>query len=202
MAVHRKVLLSALVALAGLTALTAVASASRGFSFGTQAFTGTDPAVTFDGESGSIICPVTLEGSLHRTVAKVNGTLEGFMTRGRVAEGSCRDTVEGATVQAELGEGRFPWHLRYGSFSGSLPSIEGIAGTVVANFTLNVRTIFGTSRCRYVGTWSRRIIVQEGLVTRISKSGNFTTTDRFPCAPRVIITILLTLTALMPVTLI
>jgi hypothetical protein len=60
-------------------------------------------------------CRLTLEGSLHaRTMAKVAGSLIGYITR--VRTGQC--TV-GTTLLTET----LPWHVRYESFSGTLPNI-------------------------------------------------------------------------------
>lgn len=202
MTVRSKLLLAALTALIALAALAPIASALRGFSFGSQAFTGTDPALTFGSEGGNVICPVTLEGTLHRSIAKVDFTLAGFVQRGRVAERSCTDTVEGATVQTELGEARFPWHIRYRSFTGTLPNISRIEGTVVALIVLVLRSIFGTLRCRYAGTLAILLTVVEGLVTRISVTGTGATTDPPHCPPRISLAGLLAFTALLPVTLI
>lgn len=175
---------TALVVMLSMASATSMATASRGFNIEPTAITGTDPSSTFGSESGNIICPLTLEGSLHRTIAKTDGTLAGFITRGRVGEASCTDTIESATVQGELGEGRFPWHVRFRSFSGTLPNIEQIQGTVVSNFTLTVRTIFGTTRCRYVGTMTLAVTISAGTATRIGTTGAVTTAQGFPCPAR------------------
>jgi hypothetical protein len=61
-------------------------------------------------------CRITLEGSLHgRTMAKVAGTLLGYITR--VITGQCNPNQ--VTILTET----LPWHLRYVGFSGRLPNI-------------------------------------------------------------------------------
>lgn len=72
--------------------------------------------------SKSIGCPITLESSLHsRTISKVRGALIGYVNRGTAASGSC--TGGSVTISQEA----LPVHLRYRSFSGTLPNITGIS---------------------------------------------------------------------------
>jgi hypothetical protein len=66
-------------------------------------------------------CPVTLEGSFHSsTMAKVVHGLVGYVSRASVGNAVC--TGGHVTVNQET----LPWHLRYESFTGSLPSISQI----------------------------------------------------------------------------
>ena len=77
-----------------------------------------------------ITCGVTLEGSFHsRTFAKVQGALVGFFSRASVDTPGC--TGGRMSVLAES----LPWHVRYRSFSGTLPAISAVALDVVG-FTL------------------------------------------------------------------
>lgn len=76
--------------------------------------------VEFTGPFGTTRCDMTLEGRFHETtIAKVLETLMGLITRVDTA----RTCVQGgATVLAES----LPWHLRYGGFFGTLPSMMSI----------------------------------------------------------------------------
>ncbi len=68
-----------------------------------------------------ILCPVTLEGSFHSaTIAKVIGSLIGYITRAIVKNESC--TGGNATVLTAT----LPWHVTYEGFTGTLPSITAL----------------------------------------------------------------------------
>jgi hypothetical protein len=67
-------------------------------------------------------CHVTLEGSFHSaTFAKTRDLLLGYITRVATASCSTGTTILTATL---------PWHVRYTSFSGTLPNITLITGRV------------------------------------------------------------------------
>jgi len=69
-------------------------------------------------------CKVTLEGSFHsRTLAKVLGSLIGFVTRADL--GPCASGT--ATILRET----LPWHIRYSGFSNPLPNITSIFAHVI-----------------------------------------------------------------------
>jgi hypothetical protein len=71
----------------------------------------------------TVRCPVTLEGTFHRsTYAKVSGTLIGYVTRA-IIRGE-RTSCTGGTARI-FGES-LPWHLQYSSFAGTLPDIESV----------------------------------------------------------------------------
>jgi hypothetical protein len=106
---------------------------------------------------GSIECVVTFEGSFHsRTLSKVSGQLVGYITRaaatrpcreGAAAEGwvlNGTETPPGGTAVQTL-----PWHLRFLSFSGTLPAITAIRIQVVGMSFLYRNTIFA---CLYRST--------------------------------------------------
>lgn len=72
-------------------------------------------------------CPITFEGSLHSaTVAKSIGALIGHMSRATVNNNAC-SAVRATILQASL-----PWHVHYGGFLGSLPSISSVIMRVIA----------------------------------------------------------------------
>lgn len=67
----------------------------------------------------TVSCNATLEGSFHTTsVAKVQGSLMGHVTR--IAVNSC--TAGTMSVLTET----LPWHVQYGSFTGTLPNISAM----------------------------------------------------------------------------
>jgi hypothetical protein len=71
-------------------------------------------------EEPTVECAVVVHGSFHSTTfAKVEGALVGSVTEATVGE--C-EGGGGMTVLRET----LPWHLRYDSFSGTLPLIGGI----------------------------------------------------------------------------
>jgi hypothetical protein len=80
--------------------------------------------VTNPGEEGAQygnICRLTLEGSFHSaTIRKVVGTLIGYVSRVSVAACTDPDIIVTALREA------LPWHVRYQSFSGTLPAISGL----------------------------------------------------------------------------
>jgi hypothetical protein len=103
----------------GATLLMAFAvntASARNFSVSNQTFRGTFNNLEFEG-AGVVrdTCRVTIEGSLHtRTIAKVAGSLVGYITRVTIGQCSEPTTVLTATL---------PWHVSYESFSGRLPDI-------------------------------------------------------------------------------
>jgi hypothetical protein len=110
-----------------------VSSASaRSLSISNQNIRVTWRSLEFDGTVVVIRCPVTLEGSFHsRTIAKVERSLIGAITRANVAQDACAngrliafngtEPYNGGTAPQTL-----PWHLTYESFGGTLPNISSI----------------------------------------------------------------------------
>src|SRR6266511_877052 len=97
----------------------------------------------YTSERFDVRCPVTMEGSLHSfTIAKVANSLIGYITR--AISGAC----EGGRVQ--LLTEMLPWHIRYESFSGTLPRPSGIKWSSVSMSWLVEPTI-GVS-CLYRST--------------------------------------------------
>ncbi|HKG02634.1 MAG TPA: hypothetical protein VKB03_05600 [Conexibacter sp.] len=93
----------------------AVGSASaRNFSTSNQQIRSTFRSIEFSAEGlGTDRCDLTLEGSFHgRTMAKVPNSLIGYITR--VSTANCTLTTSILSL---------PWHMRYVSFTGTLPNI-------------------------------------------------------------------------------
>jgi hypothetical protein len=66
-------------------------------------------------------CPVTLAGAFHSsTLVKSAGTLFGYITLARIEDPRC--VGGGATFLTAT----LPWHVRYASFTGTLPRITAI----------------------------------------------------------------------------
>jgi hypothetical protein len=118
-----------LLVLAGATvllgALVATASAGR-LSTSSQELRATFAPLEFSGGFGTTRCPLTLEGSFHqRTTSKAAGSLVGYLTR--ATAGAC--SQGSVTVLTET----LPWHIRYASFSGTLPNITSVTANIVGS---------------------------------------------------------------------
>lgn len=129
-----------LLALAGATlllgALVGIASAGR-LSTSNQSLRATFAPLEFSGGFGTTRCPVTLEGSFHqRTTSKVAGSLVGYITS--AAAGAC--STGSVTVLTET----LPWHIRYASFTGTLPNITAIRATVTGT-AFRIREVGGVT---------------------------------------------------------
>lgn len=116
-----------LLAIAGgtvfLMALAGAASA-RNLSISNQNLRASWREARFNGVFGNIVCPLTIEGSFHnRTMAKVVGTLTGYVNR--AITGPC--SVGSATLLTET----LPWHSRYSGFTGTLPNITTLTANVI-----------------------------------------------------------------------
>jgi len=113
----------AIIALVVLTAVAGTASA-RNFSISNQSIRASFREVIFRGVFGTTNCQLTLEGSMHwRTIAKIAGQLTGFITAARL--GPC------AAGTATILQAGLPWHVRFASFSGALPSITSMTRDLV-----------------------------------------------------------------------
>jgi hypothetical protein len=119
---------------AALVIALAVTSASAGrLSMSNQRFRITWAAIDFLSDGvGLAECPVTLEGSFHSTtIRKINGGLIGFVTRAITNQNACY-ALAGRAAFLEL-----PWHIRYQSFSGTLPNITRIR-TLIAGMAFSI----------------------------------------------------------------
>jgi hypothetical protein len=99
------------------------------------------PDLAFEGFGAlfTIRCALTLEGTLHsRTISKISGQLIGFITRALVALPTACTGGSVTTLTASL-----PWHIRYDSFIGALPSIERVRIQIVGFSWRTTARIFG-----------------------------------------------------------
>jgi hypothetical protein len=85
-------------------------------------------------------CPVTMEGSFHSaTIRKIPRALVGYINR--VAAGSCPAPFSAVPLRETL-----PWHVKYVSFSGTLPRITAISLMVIGQ---HWRLSAGAMRCLF-----------------------------------------------------
>jgi len=90
-------------------------------------------SLRFEGAFGSSDCVITLSSSLHsRTITKSPGTLIGYIDDARL--GAC------SSISATILRETLPWHVRYRSFSGTLPNITRIS-TDVIGFAVKTRIV-------------------------------------------------------------
>lgn len=135
-----KLLLSVVGATVMMAAVVGSASA-RNLSTSSQTLRATWREMVFTSSTGSrVICPVTLEGSLHsRTIAKVPYTLIGYITRADLGTPCTGGT---ATINRET----LPWHVKYESFGGTLPNISFVRALIVrATFRVRLESGFTCS---------------------------------------------------------
>ncbi|HZV73419.1 MAG TPA: hypothetical protein VFF79_06865 [Conexibacter sp.] len=145
-------MLTALSAAVMLAALVGTASANRlSVSESTlRAVWPEESKLNFSNTAGGleISCSVTLEGSFHsRSIVKTRGSLIGYITRAIV--GPVANCVKNNVTNVQVLTASLPWHVRYDSFTGTLPAITGVRLQLVgAAFLL---TAFGAS-CLYRST--------------------------------------------------
>jgi len=107
------------------------------------------PELTFGSPIGSIICSVTLHGSLHRTIPKVHRTLMGMVESVLIDIRNCVESFGVGNV-TDVRVSGLPWHMVFLSFTGTLPNITQIAYLIIRPGYLIDFEIFGAdARCRY-----------------------------------------------------
>lgn len=129
----RRLLIVAAIAACSLAAALTEASANK-LSLTNKAFTVRWIPIVFIGDALAepIRCFLTFEGSFHSSsFAKTAGLLVGHVSR--ASFGGCSGGGE-ATINQEA----LPWHVRYRSFTGTLPLITGVAlGLVGVKLTVH-----------------------------------------------------------------
>lgn len=151
----RGMLVGAIAAL--MLAASVDAASARRLSFSNGSFRSVWPSAEFEIGLGNVIrCRLTLEGSLHsRTLSKVSGALVGYITSASM--GSPCTNGELHLLQETL-----PWHVRYDSFTGTLPRISTIRLQIVG---FSLWLTWFSLRCLYTTTAARPI-----YATRFSES--------------------------------
>lgn len=133
----------------------------------------------FTSSAGSVVCGVTMEGSLHaNTITKTRGSLVGYITRVPTPSG-CLFEDHAIPLPASL-----PWHIRYDSFNGTLPAITGIRFALV-NASIRVELngfscLFRSTEANPVYSIGNRI---GGILTtlRMDSSASIPWFEGFPC---------------------
>jgi hypothetical protein len=162
-----------LLAMLGATTLIGVVvgtASARTFSVSSQTFrTVFEPRERLEitGSFGTYRCALTLEGSLHaRTIAKVASSLIGYISRSDMAECSSMGLLESRVLRETL-----PWHVRYRSFTGTLPNISTLAFSIIG-FAMQIREGAFNLTCLGTSTAERPfVLTYEGRA-----SGTMTTT--------------------------
>jgi len=160
-----KLLLAVVSATVLLGALVGSASAGR-LEMSSQNGRATWAAMTFSGGSGTVECEVVLEATFHsRTMTKTAGSLVGYVTAGNIN----RCARGGSTIN----RASLPWHVRYRSFAGTLPSIVGIEFTITGAEWTTREPSFGIT-CTVRAEQSSTIAtysLSSGTVTSAAASG-------------------------------
>ena len=163
-----KVMLVGLGSALVLAGLVATASASWLSSSESAAIVGWS-RVDIAGTFGTVECTLVLENVLHgRIFTKTAGRLIGYVEYANAS--SC--SRGGATVLRET----LPWHLRFGSFTGTLPNISSIS-LQVSGIAFRIREpVFGFI---FLTGPSQSLIetlnLRSGVVSSVGLSGRITT---------------------------
>ena len=129
MRLHSTRALAALVTALALLVGTSGASANR-LSMSESSFEMVWESITFtiEGGMGGPECALTLSGSFHsRTLSKTTGLLVGLVPDRQLEPEEC-DNGGNARIAVLPG---LAWHLRYRSFSGTLPTVASVSFDVV-----------------------------------------------------------------------
>jgi hypothetical protein len=182
-----RIFLAALAATA-LFASLAASAAARNFSLTNRnirvVWEASRP-LEFISNAGTVRCRVTIEGSFHcATVSKVVEALIGYISRATAAQETCVDSG-GNSNSIEVVQSSLPWHIRYASFSGTLPRIRVTDRLVGVTINLLNVPVIGT--CRYSGS-GRSILggplggeITEGNTTITAEEGIEIRSETFGC---------------------
>jgi hypothetical protein len=114
-------------------------------------------------------CPLTLEGTFHsRTVSKVSGQLIGYVTSAFVGRAEACSGGSLTILHETL-----PWHVRYDSFTGTLPSISSVKSQIIG---VKMRLADASITCTFTSTASGPLFAtasreRGGLVAQETLSG-------------------------------
>jgi len=161
-----KLLLVVVGATALLVTLVATASA-RNLEDSSQTTRASWTRMNFSGGFGTVECEVRLTSSYHtRTMTKTINSLIGYLYEGEVT----RCSRGSATVN----RASLPWHIRYRSFTGTLPNITSIEGFDLGSEWTFREPTFGIT-CTVPRATSSMIssyTISSGGVTRADVSGS------------------------------
>lgn len=116
----RRLLLAAVLT-ASFAGLACGSASAIELSVGEAGFRAVWTPMRFIVNGSTLTCNLTLEGSFHRTAfAKVERSLVGYVTRATGCSSGLRVLTE-----------TLPWHVQYGSFSGTLPNISAMTLRVI-----------------------------------------------------------------------
>jgi len=148
--------------------LLASAASAGEFEFSEVRLRATWARMNFTGGFGAVECEVVLEKELHtRGVPKVRESLIAFV---RVAN-VIRCARGGATALRET----LPWHVRYESFTGTLPAIRSVE-TRIVGFAFKIREPAFGVECLFRSTAANPVLLTYGLeaagaITSVSVAG-------------------------------
>ncbi|MGB2712342.1 MAG: hypothetical protein WBC33_12610 [Conexibacter sp.] len=149
MRVIRLALLTTCVTAAALAISAGIAGASRGIEPAARAVRASGTFKFREINGNEVVCPMTLDAEIHRTIPKTVGALTGTVTELEVEEEECETT--GVSSRLVFSALRLPWHIRYVSFQGSLPRIRSIRVTALGvNLLFRITIIeFFRAGCEY-----------------------------------------------------
>jgi hypothetical protein len=153
----RKLLL-AIVGVAMVSGVLAGGASARILSANFEDFFQSFRSVTLNGAFGDIRCEVAFEEFMHsRSMVKTTGGLVGYIETADL--GPCE--LGTATILRET----LPWHIRYGSYTGTLPNITSIRVNIVG-FSIRAREPFATCLARSTATSPAIITMERNVATR------------------------------------
>jgi hypothetical protein len=143
-----KLLLAALTAalLLAIGAGTASANRSLRVTGGERAISATAERLSFRGSNGiNVISDVTLNGRVNASIGKGAGSAVGTITEATTANISNSLGLRPAGARALFTRG--PWAVTFRSFTGTLPAIRTVLGTVVnAEFLVTIEALEASYR--------------------------------------------------------
>jgi len=168
MRTRSKLLLAGLTATVALWAAVGAADAKR-LELSERAIRATWAEFTLtDTSLFKSVCPITIEGSFHsRTLSKVSGQLVGYITAATTNKGGCKSEFRFLSLWFdENGIANLPWHIRYDSFTGTLPAITGVRLQLIG---MGVK--FEGTTCEYLSEVALpaylRLLLEAGRVTTV-----------------------------------
>jgi hypothetical protein len=172
------------VAAMALLASFVTSAAARNFSLSNRNIRVVFEPLTTVNSMPTIRCRLTLEGSFHcATISKVANALLGYISRASFDQPTCRDAT--GSEAFEVVQTSLPWHIRYVSFSGTLPRVKLRIKFNEISFTLLNVPLIGT--CRYTGSADLIVTgpaggeITEGNAAMAMEEGSLIPTETFGC---------------------